>query len=309
MGSGGAGQRTIAILNSTDASGMNISGPLQQALSRMFEDTRAFRPQVVNSALPGFTPKDIDEAFKKFGSEVISFAYLEKNRISVFLFDSIRSGQFIVSTQPLATNTGTKLSQVVIETQYRRAFNTLMENYNVGKFQAMPQAQTAQNQVETGKEAEGDKLRTLYEEFNEISETPTYIGASLGMARYSASSNAASTVSVGALIGTRLTPRFRLEAGGHLFSYLLLETGFKYQFPLQTKYLSLFIGGSAAYVMTAMYTARGLDTPTLPVGGFIFGPGLGFEVPLLGASIRGEIRWLLGSANVILGTYGVVYSL
>jgi hypothetical protein len=41
----------------------------------------------------------------------------------------------------------------------------------------------------------------------------------------------------------------------------------------------------------------------------MFGGGIAFDVPLLGATMRGEFAYYTGGGSVLLGTYGLAYSL
>jgi hypothetical protein len=307
-----AAARPIAIFSSTDSSGLNIAGPLQQALGALFEDTKAFKATLVQDSLAGFSEVELEKAFRKYDTEVISFLYLEQQRISVFLFDAYRKGQFIVSTQPVSITSANSVTQAMIETQFRRAFNTMMEQYNIGRFQPLPSTQQAEADAkkEPPKElTREEKARLLFKELAVLQEGPIYVGVNLGMARFAAKNNAASTVNIGGFAGARLSDSFRVELGASIFSYLLLQMDWKYRIPFGEHYLSVYLDGSIGQVAAVVTQNRGFNSANLKTGQFLFGPGLSFEVPLLGASIRGEVRWLFGQANILMGTYGVSYSL
>jgi hypothetical protein len=57
---------------------------------------------------------ELEKAFKKYDTEVISFLYLEQQRISVFLFDAYRKGQFIDPTQPVSITSANSVTQAMI---------------------------------------------------------------------------------------------------------------------------------------------------------------------------------------------------
>jgi hypothetical protein len=306
-----AASRPISILSSTDSSGLNITGPLQQALGAMYEDTKAFKATLVQDTLPGFSETELDKMFDKYDTEVISFVYLEQQRLSLFLFDKYRKGQFIVSTQAVAITSANAVTQAMIEQQFRRAFNTLMEQYNIGRFQPMPNAEPKVDPTKLAEEnlSREDKARALFRELAAQQEGPIYIGVNLGMSRFAARGSAASTVNVGGFAGARLNDQLHLEIGASIFSYLLLQMDWKYKLPLPKHYISIFLEGSIGQVAAVVTQNRGFNSANLRTGQFLFGPGVSFEVPLLGASIRGEVRWYFGQANIIIGTYGVSYSL
>lgn len=303
--------RPISIYSSTDSSGLNIAGPLQKALGALFEDTKAFKATLVQDTLPGFSEAELDKAFKKYDTEVISFMYLEQQRLSLFLFDAYRKGQFIVSTQPVNITSANTVTQAMIETQFRRAFNTMMEQYNIGRFQPMPSAQPKEDPTQTVEKelTREDKARALFKELAILQEGPIYIGVNLGMARFAAMGSAASTVNIGGFLGARLAEDLKVEIGASVFSYLMLQMDWKYRVPWKNHYLQLYAEGSVGQVAGVVTQNRGFNSANLKTGQFLFGPGVSFEVPLLGASIRGEIRWYFGQANILVGTYGVSYSL
>lgn len=136
-----------------------------------------------------------------------------------------------------------------------------------------------------------------------------YVGANIGMARFSARGATASTVSLGGYLGVKLVERLRLEAGADVFSYLMLHGDMRYQLPLGERYVSLSIGIGLNHITSVVTQNRGFNPTFLRTGQLLYGPSLSFDVPLLGASVRGDIRVLFGEATILMGTYGLAYAL
>src|SRR5690606_19768260 len=131
----------------------------------------------------------------------------------------------------------------------------------------------------------------------------------LGMARFAAHGSSASVVNVGAFLGYRPWDFMQLEVGASVFSYFLVDGSVKVKIPLMERYVALFAGMGVGSVLAVVTQNRGFNSAFVELGEMMPTPVLAFEVPLLGASIRGEMRFYVGSTTIFMGTYGVSYSL
>lgn len=305
--------RTLTILPATDSTGANLSSPIQYRLARLFQQTRRFYVNVSSFILPGFTTAHLTRAFEGLSSDVISFSYLEPERIAVFLFDVSQPGKFIVSSQRLIQIPGQPLARSEIDGKLVQGFQEVMANYLEKKFQPLPDA-AAQGEDTDDEEArdriqQSEEARRLFRELTPLSESRFYLGANIGMARYSANGSSASTVNLGGFGGSRLFSRLFTEVGVNLFSYAMGYLDLRYKLPIAEKFVSLTTSFGGAYNLGLVSENKGFDPTYLKTGQIFFGPGISFEVPLLGANIRGELKYYMGGAGVLMGTYGVSYAL
>lgn len=301
--------RTLSILPTTDLSGYNLGEPLQYALGQLYQSTGAFQVQLANYQLLGFGKQEIAKTFQAVQSQMFSFTYMEKQRISVFLFDSQKPGGFIVAYRPLNNPPNGQLTSEFIEGKFRECVNDALGAYQDGQFQPLP-GDDSSDSVQDQQKAE--EARRLFREIAALEEKTWYIGANVGMARFSANATSASTVDFGGYAGARLGERMKAELGLDLFTYALLHGDLRYALPVAEKYINLSATLGAASFLGRLTENKGASSTTtqgIRNGQMVFGPGFGFEVPLLGATLRGDLRLYLGSATVLLGSYGVVINL
>lgn len=302
-------QRSLTILPTTDLSGYGLAEPLQYALGQLYQSTGAFQAQLSGYQLTGFTRDDISRAIQTVQTENISFAYMEKQRISVFFFDHSHPGEFIVAYRLLTDPPGGQMTSEFVETRFRECVGEVLNNFQSNQYQPLPGDGGAQAAQDEEARQRAEEARKLFREIASLEERTWYLGANIGMARFSANSVSASTVNFGGYGGARFNKEFSGELGLDLFSYALLHGDVRYALPLAEKYVNLSATVGLARFMGTLTENRGFSSRNIPKGSTVFGPGLGFEVPLLGATLRGDVRFYLGSTTVLLGTYGVVVNL
>ncbi len=220
--------KTMVVTSTTDTSGMNMARTAQFGLARLYEDTKFFSVKMSGYTFPGFSETDISRSFESLASRMASFAYIERERVAVFLFDSSRPKEFIVASEPLIASTR-QISQDVIEEKIVTAFRHVMSDYREGHFQPLPGTQVdteaLKDEEDTERRQRSRESRKLFRELASIEEGPLYLGANLGMARFSAYAAAASTINVGAhLPAPTFYERFHLEAGVKLAQLRALAT-------------------------------------------------------------------------------------
>jgi hypothetical protein len=264
--------------------------------------------------LQGFQSDYLASVYKNTAADLLSVAYLENDRVAVFLFDSGQPTQFIVVTESLVDSSRAPLTAEKVGVTLKKAFGTLMARYEKNEFQALPGIASNQNQTKESPTAEAERkserARSLFKQLSAIADGPVYMGAGIGMSRFDRGASVGSVPNVTLFLGLKPSEFFRWELGAHVFSFALGFTDLKYQVPIFEKYMSFFLGGSIAYMLAPVTTNRGPRKDPLPVG-LYFGPVVTFDIPLLGANIRGELKYLLGpsSSHVLLATYGLSFSL
>lgn len=300
--------KTMAILPTTDLSGYNLAEPLQYALGQLYQSTGLFQAQLSANSLNGFTAREISQTLQTVQTEALTFAYMEKQRISVFFFDHLRPNEFIVAYRLLTNPPGGQLTSEYVEKNFRECVGEIVESYRSSRYQPLPG-----NGSGTGNEQENrwkaDEARKLFREMASLEEKNWYLGANVGMARFSQNSTSASTVNFGGYAGARLGERFSGELGVDLFSYALLHGDIRYSLPIAEKYINLSVAAGIARFMGSLTENQGFAGQRINKGQMGFGPGLGFDIPLLGATLRGDIRLYAGSATVFLGSYGIIINL
>ncbi len=299
-------KRGMAILPTTDSSRYGLAEALQNALGQLYQSTGALAPQLSGFPLPGFTANDIEKGFRATNSNLMSFAYMEPKRISVFLFAQEKPGNFVVAYRLLTDPPNGKMTSDFIEKRFRESVAEVLANFREGKFQPLPGSDAGDDRVNKQK---ADEARRLFRELAALEDKTFYLGADIGVARFATSTSSASTVNFGAYGGARLNPKLSAELGVDAFSYALLHADLRYHLPIAEKYIDLSVTGGFGRFLGSITDNRGYASGTIPTGQMVFGPGMGFDIPLLGATLRGDIRFYLGSANVLLGSYGIIYSL
>lgn len=305
-------QRSLSVLPSSDSSTFNLGPSLQYALSTLFQQTNYYNVQMGSYALAGFTEAEVTQAYRTVGTEIMTFVYLEPERISIYLFDMVRPREFIaVSQQLVDPMVGNEITPQVIEYKFRAAYEQLMQQYFQGQFQPLPGTQTDQvaaNNPDDPK-VRAEQSRKLFRELAALQEGDVYIGGQMGMARFAGGEGSSSSVLFGAFIGMRASEKIKVELGGTFFNYALLQLDGKYKIPFAEKYVSLAASLGAATVVGSVVQPLNVPTAVLESGAFFAGPGISFEVPLLGATVRGEMKFYFGSGTILQGSYAICYTL
>jgi hypothetical protein len=299
--------RAISILQTTIAADLDTATKIQNQLADKYKKTGVFEVDTKNAVLAGYGDAELKEAYSSVGTDLISFAYVDKERVALFLFDKNRPNKYIATSDPLAGNPVNRITDEWIELRLTRAFNELMRQYSVANFEEIAVQEAEENKPPELSKAERGKR--LFNELSTVHEGDYYLGANLGMTRFSAQGASASTVNVGFYAGRKMHNRFRLELGADIFSYLMLHGDVRYQLPVAEKYISLSLGLGLNHIALPVTQNRGFNPTYVTVGQLLFGPSLSLEVPLLGASVRGDVRVLFGQAFLIVATYGLSYTL
>lgn len=305
----------VTILPTNDSSGLGLGEPLQYALGQLLQETGALKVQLSGYTIPGFTRDEVVQAFNVVQSDLISFIYMEKERISTFLFLKDHPKQFIVAYRGFADSPDGQITSDLIEMKLRETVNEVLASYNAGNFQPLPASDSSN--VALGDEEHrqrADEARILFRELTSLEEKKWYVGANVGMARYSetrlATPVANSTVNFGVMGGRKINERFSVEAGLDIFTFAYLHSDVRYRLPFLEKYADISLSGGLGTVLTSVTENKNAtSTNTSIAGSFLLGPGVGFDVPLLGAVVRGEVRYYIGSTSILVGAYGVVVAL
>jgi hypothetical protein len=301
--------RTLGVLPTSDTSEMGIAEALQTALGQLAQESGLFTVEMSNQSLTGFTKADVTRGFQAVKTECMAFVYMERARVSVFLFDSLRPGEFILAFEMLSP---AQMNSQYIESQFRSAWSDAIKNYTESQFQPLPGSAAPEDPQKLAEEEGSYKAaqaRKLFRELAALEERNLYAGAAIGMARFAAKDSSASTVNFGGTLGARLGEKVFGELGLDVFSYCLLNLSGRFNLPVAEKYLSVSLSLGLSRVMGAVTNNRGFKSTNIRTGSFLAGPGFSFDIPLLGANLRGDLRFYVGSATVLLGTYGIVYAL
>jgi len=310
----------ISVLPSTDSSTYNLGSPLQQALARLYKETGTYLPSTSDEALSGFTPLEISRAMRDKNVTALSFVLLEQERISVFLFDKNHPLQFIVSSRNLTSGTQAAINSAMIETQFKSAFKEVLASHKEEKFQELPGAK-AEKLADSSKRTKRDprmaeESRVLFRELSSLTDSPLYIGAHLGMSRFGSEGTSSSTVTFALSGGYQIKPRISIEGGLSASTYLIGSVGGRYALPFKEESVKLSVGLDIASVLFSITQNYGYGSPNLTYnspplnrGTFFVGPGIFFDIPLLGATLRGDLRFYTGTGTIIVGTYGLIYYL
>lgn len=306
-------QRSLAILATTDTSGYNMGQQLQYGLSALFQQTQYYTVSMSNQGVGGYSEAEVATLFQITQTAVAAFAYLEKERLSLFLFDSTRPKEFVVVAEGLVDpSLGNQVTPQVIEYKLRLSFNNLLTQYYQSKFQPLPGSQSSQQVAASydpnDPKRRAEEARKLYRELASIQETNSYLGATIGMARYSGTGGSTSAVNFGGFYGSKISERMRAEGGLDIFRYVALYSAVKYHIPFAEKYVSLHAGLTLGALIGQITSPRDALDPRLKTG-ILFGPTISFDIPLLGAYIRGEMKFQLGSGSLLFASYGISYSI
>lgn len=306
-------QRSLSVLATTDTSGLNMAQQLQYGLSALFQQTQYYAVSMVNQGVSGYSESEVAALFQTTGTAVAAFAYLEKERLSLFLFDSTRPKEFVVVAEGLVDpSLGNQVTPQVIEYKLRLSFNNLLTEYYQGKFQPLPGSQSSQQVAAAydpnDPKRRAEEARKLYRELASIQETNSYLGATIGMARYSGKGGSTSAVNFGGFYGSRISERMRAEGGLDIFRYVTAYSALKYHIPFAERYVSLHAGLTVGALIGQITAPRDALDPALKTG-ILFGPTISFDIPLLGAYIRGEMKFQLGSGSLLFASYGISYSI
>jgi len=313
-------ENKLAILNTMDKTELGLSQSLQEALGTAAANTNLFQAFYANYTLTGFSEEELQSDFKKVGSDLMSYVYFEPTRLSIFFFDSSRPKEFIVSSQKFTTPEDANISSEEVQLAFRTAFQEVISSYVAKEFQGLPGSKAEEKSLAVEESYDTQfvaaDVKKLYRELAALSEKPLYIGANVGMSRFETLSTVnpkktfASTVNVGAVFGYRFYSPFSAEIGADFFTHFLLHSEVRSQIPLGQNYVKLSASLGIARFMSQPTENLGYSgVNSIAQGTLVYGPGLGFEIPLLGVNIRAEGRYYLGPTSVFLGTYGIVYSL
>ncbi len=305
--------RTLSILPSTDTSNFNFAAQVQQGLATLYTQTQNFVPTQTQTPMAGFAEKDVSDGFKLNQTELLSFGYLENERLSLFLFDSTHPKEFIVVSQPLVDPMlGNQVTPQVIEYKMRMNFNQLLTQYYASQFQPLPgTASDAQNLASNADDPKvrAEQSRRLFSELTALETSKYYLGAAIGMARYAGNGLSNSGVNFGAWGGLRSGERTRFELGADFFAYALLHLDGRYQMPIAERLVTINLTLSIGRILGGIATAQFAKEATLKTGALVFGPGISFDIPLLGAQVRGDLRLYFGGGSILVGSYGISYSI
>jgi hypothetical protein len=286
---------------------------VQATLASLFQQTNYYNVQSVNMPLNSFTEPEVFRLYQATNSEIIAFAYLEKERLSLFLFDNTHSKEYVAVSQNLIDPMmGNQVNAQVVDYKLKLSFNQLIAQYFQNIYQPLPGSQQQALVAETEPDdpvRRAEMSRKLFRELASLQETKYYVGATIGMARYSGGGGSASSVNFGGFGGMKLNEQFKGELGLNLFSYSVAYMDIKYLFPLAEKYVSLYGSAGVGRILGAIMGPRFDFEPSLPSGGILFGPGVSFDIPLLGAYVRGELKLYFGGGMVLMGTYGIMYNM
>lgn len=310
----------VAVLPSTDSSAYNLGGALQSALERLFKETGIYSPIISEDPLQGFTPIEVGRAIRNLEVNALSFVLLEQERISVFLFDSDHPLKFIVSSQNLNDAPATKIDSIHLENKFREAFNEAIRSHKEERYQELPGARSDRVTSYMKHSRQDPKIagetRILFRELAAQTDTSTYLGANIGMSRFSSANTSSSTVTFGLTGGFQVQPRVSAELGLAASTYLIGSLGGRYAIPFKEEVVKFSIGFDVASVLASITQNSGYGSPNLTYnsppfksGSFLYGPGIFFDIPLLGATLRGDLRFYTGSGTIIVGTYGFIYYL
>ena len=303
----------LKLLPTSDNASLELGSVVDQKLFELYQQQSPFEVTLSNVELPGFTPLEIRRAIRDSEGELISFALLEEERLSIFLFNKFRPLEFIVSSQgPVNPK-----SSLDLDKSLKKAFSDVLLSYQFDRYQKLPTANSpalARSSKLDPKAAE--ETRLLFRELASQMDTTFSLGAQIGMTRFASDSTSSSVVTFGVHGGYQVNPRYSLEGGLFFSSYLTGTAGARYWMPFAEEVVKLGVGLDLAQVFLPITQNSGYggidltyNAPKISNGALFAGPGLFFDIPLLGASMRGELRLFFGSTTLLMGSYGLVYYL
>jgi hypothetical protein len=311
--------RSLAVLPSIDQSGI-FGTSLQYALGSLFQQMpESFAVQLSAYNLPAFTPEEIAKAHQLVNAEILVMVYLEhgagepQGNLSLYLFDSLHPNDFIVIARNLVGQAGNTdpMNPQYVEYEFKTGYTELINAFTQGLFQPLPgtESQQAVAEEEDGVEKRTEDAKRLFRELTALEEKKYYFGADVGMARFAGTGGADSNVNFGVFAGMRIPERTRVELGVDVFSYALIHMDGRYVLPIAEKFVSLTASLSVGRIMGTGLGNSEFNTSTLDAGQIVVGPGISFDIPLLGTSLRGELKLYFGGGSILFGTYGVSYSI
>lgn len=310
----------LSVLLSSDTSNYGLGEPLQTALVTLFSESQLFSVQAAPVSITGFTPIDIARQLEQLNSDSLSFVLLEQERISIFLFNKSHPFEFIVSSESLQPPPAQTVDSTFIENQFRTAFEKVTQQYKKEEYQSLPSAQNQKSNQPQDKRRErliAQETRILFRELASQTDSLFHLGAQIGMSRFGSEGKSASVVTFGVNSGYQVSKSITAEVGFNASSYAMGFLGGRYWLTLGDQIVKIGGGLDVAHVFGAItqnsgYAALDLtyNHPPLESGSNFFGPGISFDIPLLGAALRGDLKFLIGSDHsVFIGTYGFVYYL
>ncbi len=311
----------LAILPTTDTTQWGLAEALQYSLGKLAVGTRLFNVGSSTFVLEAFTRRELRKAFASNRSPLLMFTYIEPGRVSVFFFNAYQFGKFIVGSKSLTPPDGQKISSRFIETQFKAAFDETIELFHQNKYQALPESEADDDSDFNGgdlllSETRNTRIKEIFNEVSRLEDKPFYVGANIGIARYTLTATSSSSPLFGVSIGGRFTSRIAASLGIDLFSHLFAHGDVFYKIPFAEKYISLSAIGTVGSTIATLTENRGygtenkgLGTESMKAGSIFMGPGLAIDIPLLGATLRGEIRYYFGSSSVLVGNYGLLFSI
>ncbi len=286
---------------------------VQGALVEHFNQSRVFAAQASIQNIEEWDSESILAYFEEGNSELVAQAFIDQGRISVIMADVNNPSQFYMGDQPLTLPPGNlNMSADVLGFHLRSAFEKLIQKYAKGEMQWLPgsspnkELEKFENRETLEKNAK--ITRKLFRELATVAEKPFYIGGNIGMARFAANKNAASTVNFGLHSGYN-TNKYVFEMGLDVFTYALAHLDGKYHLPIEDRYISFQVGLGIGYIIGNITSNRGFESSNFNGGQILGGPGIHFTIPLLGTRLRGDVRLLIGKGSILIGTYGIEYSL
>lgn len=313
-------RKKLSVLATSDTSSFGLALPLQTALATLYDQTGFFKVETSGLNLQGFSPIEISRAFRDLNSELLSFSLIEQERISIFLFDSGHPFEFIVTTEGLSGDSSGMVTSPQIEAQFRKAFDQAIQKFQTNQYEPLPSAQSERvtQKMETRKDKRiAQETRILFRELASQTDSPYHLGAQIGMSRFGAEGKSSSVVTFGLNGGYSVTPRISVDVGVSASTYVMGSVGGRYWFPIGDQVVKIGAGFDIANVLKNITQNAGYFMPNLtynnpPIrnGAFLVGPGVFFDIPLLGAALRGDLRVFVGAGHtVVMGTYGFIYYL
>lgn len=292
----------------------NLPVQIQLTLTELFNQSNVFAAQATAQNIEEWEGDSVLAYLEEANSELIAQVFVDQVRIYIIMGDVNTPDQIYLGDQALTLPAGyLQMTLEVLGFHLKAAFDKLIRNYAKGEIKYLPGASPSASLEKFEREEELKKsaqiTRKLFRELATIQESPFYMGGSIGMVRFSANKNAASTVNFGLFGGYKVTPKISGELGVDLFSYVLAHLDGYYHLLIAERYLSVNAGFGLGYIVGNITENRGFSTTNFSGGQLLAGPGIYFVIPMLGAKLRGDMRFLVGKGSILVGTYGLEYAL
>lgn len=292
----------------------NLPVQVQLTLTELFNQSNVFMAQATSLNIEEWEGDSVMAYLEETNSELIAQVFVDQVRIYIIMSDVNTPDQFYLGDQALTLPAGyLQMTAEVLGFHLKTAFDKLIQNYAKGEMKYLPGAIASASLEKFEREEELRKsaqiTSKLFRELATIQESPFYMGGSIGMARFAANNNAASTVNFGLFVGHEVTPKVSGELGVDLFSYVLAHLDGYYHLPIAERYLSVNAGFGLGYIVGNLTENLGFSTANFSGGQLLAGPGIYFVIPMLGAKLRGDMRFFLGNGAILVGTYGLEYAL